>query len=174
MAEERRIETSETSLGASPRTGDGRWSRQEAQHIQEELLKKGESFLGNRKTSFAEVLRGIANVLEKSAGHFEEETQPNSARYAREAAKRVHGFARDLRDRDIETLKSQIADLVKRQPALIVAGAAVAGFLVTRYLKSTADYPEQEYSESRQGEQEETLFTESEKNYEEREEEFLT
>jgi len=146
MAEDRIIGTSGKTTGSAEGIGEQKaWSRQEAEHLREELQRKGESLLSDQKGSLAEILNGIANALDKSAPHFDEEGQPNTARYTRQAADSLHGFARDLRERDIETLKVQVSDLARQQPALLAGGAVALGFLASRFFKSSAEHTEQKY-----------------------------
>jgi polyhydroxyalkanoate synthesis regulator phasin len=145
MEEERITGTSDPTAGPAVRSGDKKWSSEEAAHFQEELLKKGESLLSEQKGAVAEVLNGIANALDKSAPNFEEEGQPNTARYTRQAAENIHRFARDLRERDMESLRRQVTDLARRQPGLIAGGAVALGFLASRFFKSSAEHTEQEY-----------------------------
>lgn len=156
MEEERTIVTSETTAGTAPGSGEQKWARQETEHFQQEIIKKGESLLSEQKGSVANLLNGIANALDKSVPHFEEEGQPNSARYTRKVAESIHGFARDLRERDVESLRRQVTDLARRQPALIAGGAVALGFMASRFLRSSSKHTEQEYregSESRQWEE---------------------
>jgi polyhydroxyalkanoate synthesis regulator phasin len=166
MAEDRSIGTSETTAGAAPGAGEKKWSRQEAEHLQEELLKKGESLLNEQKGTVAEVLNGIANALDKSAPHFEEEGQPNTARYTRQAAENLHGLARDLNERDMESLGRQVTDLARRQPGLIAGGAVALGFLASRFFRSSAEHSEQEYpGDTEFREREETLIVGTETGF---------
>lgn len=166
MAEERNIGTGETISGAPLGTGDKKWSRQEAERFQEELLKKGESLLSEQKGTVAEVLNGIANALDKSAPHFEEEGQPNTARYTRQAAENIHRFARDLRERDIESLRLQVADLARRQPGLVAGGAVALGFLASRFFRSSEEHAEHEYGgDMGPREREETLIVGTETGF---------
>ena len=191
MAEDRIIGTSGSTTGSAPRAGEKKtWSSQEAEHLREELQRKGESLLSEQKGSLAEILNGIANALDKSAPHFDEEGQPNTSRYTREAAENLHRFARDLRERDIESLKRQVTDLARQQPALIAGGAVALGFLASRFFKSSAEHTEHEYrgdSGSREHEESLIVGTEAgfrgttpsspiltEKEFKEREKEFPT
>lgn len=51
----------------------------------------------------------------------------------------VSDLSENLRDRNLSSLLSQAEGIARRNPTIFVAGAAAAGFAVTRYLMSSGD-----------------------------------
>ena len=44
-----------------------------------------------------------------------------------------------LRDNDLKSLAGELESYTRRHPALVLGGASLAGFLLTRFLKSSAE-----------------------------------
>jgi hypothetical protein len=85
---------------------------------------------GERVAVAADDVRGVAE-------HLRGRGREGPARVADEAAERIERFAAYLRDADPETMLADARDLGRRQPAVIVAGAAVAGIVAGRIIKAS-------------------------------------
>ena len=62
-----------------------------------------------------------------------------AGRYTDQAADGVDRMARSLRDQDLETTLHQAEDFARWQPAVFMGGAVALGFMLSRFLKSSAE-----------------------------------
>jgi hypothetical protein len=60
------------------------------------------------------------------------------AKLAAEAAQQSRWLGAYLKDSDTERLMADAEDLMRREPAAVAAGAALAGFVAARFLKASA------------------------------------
>lgn len=84
-----------------------------------------------QKTRLADTVHGFAEVLRRTAESQGENT-PVVAQAADQAATQLERLSDTLRQRELGDLFSEIEGLGRRQPALFLAGAVAAGFVVTR------------------------------------------
>jgi hypothetical protein len=101
-------------------------AKAEARRIASQQKDAGADRLGE----VAGAVHGAARSLE--AG------MPQMASYVHDAAVRLEDAARTLRTRNVDDLVDEISRFARSQPALFFGGAMLAGFALTRFLKSTA------------------------------------
>jgi hypothetical protein len=101
-------------------------AKEEARRIASRQKEAGADRLGE----VAGAVHGAARSLE--AG------MPQMASYVHDAAVRLEDAARTLRTRNVDDLMGEINRFARSQPALFFGGAMLAGFALTRFLKSTA------------------------------------
>jgi uncharacterized phage infection (PIP) family protein YhgE len=101
-------------------------AKAEARRIASQQKEAGADRLGE----VAGAVHGAARSLE--AG------MPQMASYVHDAAVRLEDAARTLRTRNVDDLMGEISRFARTQPALFFGGAMLAGFALTRFLKSTA------------------------------------
>jgi hypothetical protein len=101
-------------------------AKAEARRIAAEQKEAGAHRLGE----VAGAVHGAARSLE--AG------MPQMASYVHDAAVRLEDVARTLRTRNVDDLMGEVSRFARSQPALFFGGAMLAGFALTRFLKSTA------------------------------------
>lgn len=93
---------------------------------------------GDRRTTEAgERVAAAAGDVRGVAEHLRGTGREGPAKVADEAAERIERFAAYLRETDTATILADARDLGRRQPAVIVAGAAVVGILAGRLMKAT-------------------------------------
>ena len=92
---------------------------------------------GDQKEAGATTLGEVAGAVHGAARSLETE-MPQMASYVHDAAARLEDAARTLRTRNVDELVNDIGHLARSQPALLFGGAMLAGFALTRFLKSTA------------------------------------
>jgi hypothetical protein len=90
-----------------------------------------------QKTRGVDALKGFAHAIETAAGELESQS-PGVARHIRNAARSVEGLSNNLRSRNVDELMHAASDLARSQPAVFIAGAVAAGFVLSRFLKSSA------------------------------------
>jgi hypothetical protein len=107
-----------------------------ASNVADELETSGE----DQKRRGAETMRAFAGAVEHAAAELDQQS-PLVARQFRTAARKVDGFSRSLRDRSVRNLVNDASDLARRQPLWFFGGAIIAGFALSRFLKSSAVAP---------------------------------
>jgi hypothetical protein len=93
---------------------------------------------GDRRSSEAgERVAVAAGDVRGVADHLRGNGREGPAKVADEAAERIDRFAAYLREKDTATILADARDLGRRQPAVLVAGAAVIGILAGRVIKAS-------------------------------------
>lgn len=95
------------------------------------LVEDGKAAGADHATGFARAIHHAADDLEQSS--------PDIARHVRAAGDSVRGIAEAMRERSAGQLLEDVNDFARRQPALFFGAAAIAGFALVRFAKSSAD-----------------------------------
>jgi hypothetical protein len=104
-----------------------------AANVGQELSRTAEA----QKVRGAEAIQSFARAITSAAAEIETQS-PQAARSVRDAASKVEGLSRNLRNHSVDDLLKVGADLARRQPMLFVGGALAAGFAVSRFLRSSS------------------------------------
>ncbi|RPH42772.1 MAG: hypothetical protein EHM87_15810 [Burkholderiales bacterium] len=112
--------------------------KQEAGDLASRATEQGKSMLSRQKDAAADHVDSVARALQGSARGLERE-EPAAGRYVGYAAERLESVGRRLRERDVDGLIDDVQDMGRRAPGAFFAGSVVAGFLMARFLKSSAD-----------------------------------
>lgn len=123
-------------------------ARHEARQLMGEAKEKAKSALADQKGMIAEQVDSMAHALRATAHQLDEQNKGTVARYADWAADGLDRLSNSLRERDLDSIVSQVSDFARRRPAAVIGGAMVAGFLLSRFLKSSTDHGESEYRHS--------------------------
>ncbi len=99
--------------------------------------KHAADYAESRKAGAAQSVEEVAHSLRESGRAFED--TPHIRAFVDSAAAGLEDLASDIRDRDFADLYAEVEDFARRRPAAVAAGAGIAGFLVARFLKSSAD-----------------------------------
>jgi hypothetical protein len=91
---------------------------------------------GQQKDAGADRLGEVAGAVHGAARSLEA-GMPQMASYVHDAAVRLEDAARTLRTRNVDDLMGEISRFARSQPVLFFGGAMLAGFALTRFLKST-------------------------------------
>ena len=101
-----------------------------------ESLKESAAHLAEQqKESGARQLSGIAGAVHAAADQLEDQL-PGAAGYIHDAAERIDHAASDLRNRNLSDIAESIRRLGQERPLALFGGALLAGFVMTRFLKS--------------------------------------
>jgi hypothetical protein len=100
------------------------------------------SFADQRKETAAQSIADLASSLRETGNSFEE--QPSLKAFVGTAADGLEQMASGIRDRSFAEIYGDIESMARRQPLTFGAGAAIAGFLLARFIKSSAE----EFSEA--------------------------
>jgi hypothetical protein len=88
-----------------------------------------------QKETGARQLSGIAGAVHAAADQLEGQL-PGAAGYIHNAAERIDHAAADLRNRNLSDIAATIRHLGQERPLALFGGAVLAGFVLTRFLKS--------------------------------------
>src|SRR5262245_32483382 len=90
-----------------------------------------------RKGAGADQLSGIAGAVHATADELDRQL-PGAAGYVHQAASRIKDAASSLRNRSVSDLIEDVRHLARERPVALFGGALVAGFVLSRFLKSGA------------------------------------
>jgi uncharacterized phage infection (PIP) family protein YhgE len=88
-----------------------------------------------QKETGARQLSGIAGAVHAAADQLDQQL-PGAARYIHDAAERIDHAASDLRNRNLTDIADGVRRLSQERPLALFGGAVLAGFVLTRFLKS--------------------------------------
>lgn len=93
-------------------------------------------FAEEQKERGAERIGAVADAIHNTADQIGRDL-PQAAGYIHEAAARIEQASAMVRERRIEDLLGMVDDFARRQPAAFFGGSVVAGFLLSRFLRSS-------------------------------------
>ena len=105
--------------------------------IGEPVKDKALEIASQHKDAGAEQLQVAARAIHGAARELES-AMPQFAGYVHEVGKRLDDIASDIRGDSLDGLMSRLGEFGRNQPVLIFGGALVAGFALSRFLKSSA------------------------------------
>jgi ElaB/YqjD/DUF883 family membrane-anchored ribosome-binding protein len=100
----------------------------------EQMRDAAASLLDEQKDRMAAAVQGIADMLRRTADTLERENNATAAHYADRAAAQINRFSETVRSRPFGEMVTGAEDFARRQPALFIAGAVAAGFVIGRLL----------------------------------------
>lgn len=137
--------------GASGQTGSevaqqakqqGRQLGRQARRQADELTSRGgqqvKTQLTNQKQQAAERMTPIQTALRETAQQLRKQDQASYAQYVDKASDQVERLSGYLRETDVEEMTNEVRGFARSRPALFLGGAAILGFLSTRFLKSSS------------------------------------
>lgn len=91
-----------------------------------------------QKDAGAEQLQTAGRAIHGAARELES-SMPEIAGYVHDAGQRLENLASDVRSGSVDELMGKLGSFSKDQPALVFGGALLAGFALSRFLKSSAE-----------------------------------
>jgi hypothetical protein len=128
------------STVASEARAAGRTLRDEGAAVLEGARDRAEEVAEQGVRQGAEQVGGLARAIHRAADELEGDS-PELARTIHDAAGRVDGMARALRDRSPGDLLRGAEDFARRQPVAFFGVAAIAGFALARFARASASHP---------------------------------
>lgn len=98
---------------------------------------KARGLLGQGIERSAEALANVGRLVGDTAAGLDERLGSEYGDYARRAAGAIENAANGLAAKDPDELIDDTREFVRKSPALALAGAAIAGFVLARLVKST-------------------------------------
>jgi hypothetical protein len=115
-------------------------AKQQAAGLASRVKDEGKTVLSQQKEGAAEQVTGVAQALRTTADELNQQS-PQVGRFVGYAAERLEGFGEQLRRRDLDTLIDDASRWGRESPVALFAGSIAVGFLLSRFLKSSASAP---------------------------------
>lgn len=138
---------SETSNTAGDGGGLGRIPEQVAQQaagigraVGDAVGPKAEDIADRSKAAGADAVAGVARTAQALADTVAGDS-PALAEYVRGAGQKIDRLATDLRDKKVGDLLTSAAEFGRSQPVIMLAGAALVGFALSRLIKAGVATP---------------------------------
>lgn len=103
--------------------------------------EQGRSMFEEQKDSAARQVDSAAHAFRNTAEQLQGEGQSQTGRYVGMFAEQLESLGGQLRNKNLDSLIRDAEDLGRRSPGVFLAGSVVAGFLLARFLKSSAQHP---------------------------------
>jgi hypothetical protein len=110
------------------------------QAVGQTVGRKAEDIADRSKQAGAEAIAGVARTAQTLADSVTQDS-PAIADYVRGAGQKIDRLATDLREKKVGDLLSSAAEFGRSQPAVLLAGAALVGFALSRLIKAGAGQP---------------------------------
>ena len=120
----------------------GQQLAQQARQQAGELANRGgeqiKSQLETQKHQAAQRMTPMQMALRETAQQLRKQGQEPIAQYADKASDQVERFSGYLRETEVDEITDEVRGFARSRPALFLGGAALVGFLGTRFLKSSS------------------------------------
>ncbi|MDB5562843.1 MAG: hypothetical protein JWN11_2261 [Hyphomicrobiales bacterium] len=104
----------------------------------QEQLGEAKSFAAEQKDLAADRLESIADAVERVSEEMAGNNEAAVSNYARQAAGGIRQIADAVKQRDIDDIVGMAQDFGRRQPVAFLGAAALAGFIASRLVMSSA------------------------------------
>ncbi len=103
-----------------------------------DAMSQAEEVADRQKKAGAERVDEVAKAVHGAADQLGKQ-MPQAAELVHAAASRLEQGAEAVRERNIRDLVGTFSDMGRKEPLALFGGAIVAGFAISRFLKSTSD-----------------------------------
>ena len=111
--------------------------KEQAQSQLSDATEKAKSFAGEQKDAAGDQLSGVADAISKVANELQD--QPAIAGYANELAGGIKRVSETVKNRNVDELLAMAEDFGRTQPVAFLGAAALAGFVASRFVLSSAN-----------------------------------
>ncbi len=101
------------------------------------IKEKARDAAEEAKAKGVDQIAGVTRAVHSAADELGREL-PQAAGFIHSAADKLEDASARLRDKSVEDLVTTFNNFTRRQPAVAFAGAVLAGFALSRFLKSSA------------------------------------
>ena len=120
-----------------------------AKDVASQATDKLKETVSERKGAGADYVGSIAETIRRAAREFDADL-PIAGSYMRKAASQVENVSDSIRTGEFNDVVRNAQDFARRQPTAFLGLAALAGFAVVRFLKSSSDTSSEPSSSNRQ------------------------
>lgn len=133
-------DTKQAAASAEQKAGKlGEQAKQAASGAAADAKRQARSFAQGQKDEAAGQVGGVAEALRSAAGSLDDQDQRAVAGYARQAASGLDRVSDALSNRSIDDLIETVEDFARHQPIAFLGGSVLAGFVMSRFAKSSAE-----------------------------------
>ena len=130
----------------------GQQAQEEISQALQDTKNKGKELVGEAKQEASKMaehqqqnvahhIDGLAKALTKTADNLDlDKDQAWVADGTRQTAQALDKVSKSLRERDFNTIVHDIENYTREQPTVVLGGAVIAGFLLSRFLKSSDNH----------------------------------
>src|SRR5215469_2334267 len=101
------------------------------------VFEEARDFAEERKSAAADNVGRLSRAVHGAADQLGREL-PQAAGFIHSAADRMQSASTSLHERSVEDMVGDLTNFARRQPAAAFAGALLAGFALSRFLKSSS------------------------------------
>jgi uncharacterized protein YjbJ (UPF0337 family) len=113
-------------------------AKQNAQNLASQAQDQVRQQVDQRSTEAGERVTSTAHDIRSVGEQLRDQGKDGPAKVAEQAADRVERAGTYLRDSDADRILSDVEDFGRSRPWAVLAGAAIAGFAVARFLKASS------------------------------------
>jgi ElaB/YqjD/DUF883 family membrane-anchored ribosome-binding protein len=111
---------------------------QKADQLTGQVSNQISSQIGKRAGDVGQQASTMAQALHTTGSQLEEQGQPGPGKVVHMAADRADQFGRYMSTSDPQQILSDVEDLCRQQPWLVIGGGLALGFLGARFLKASS------------------------------------
>src|SRR5215213_4740311 len=94
-------------------------------------------YVDQRKGDLAQSVADLASALREASKPFDD--RPNIKAFVDNAAVGLEQLADTVRDRSVAEIYGDVEDILRRRPAAVAVATLAAGFLVSRFIRASAE-----------------------------------
>jgi hypothetical protein len=113
--------------------------KERAHGLVDDAKERAQAVAGEQKNLAAERLTGFATALRHASSDLDEQGQSVVSGVVRQAADGLEHVSDAMRRNDVDDLVGNIEDFARRQPAVFIGSAVLAGFGLARFMKSSSE-----------------------------------
>jgi len=110
-----------------------------ASDLVQPMKEKAQQLAEEQKQAGADRLGGMARAIHEAADQLDDDLPAHAGAYIHKAAEGIEQLSSAIRDRSVGNLLGTLENFARRQPAAFFGGAVLTGFVLSRFLKSTAE-----------------------------------
>jgi hypothetical protein len=108
-------------------------------HLKDTATEQAHTLFDAQKGRVVEGSNAITTALRQTASSLRQQDQAALAGYVEQATSKIEEIARSLEQKDLDTLLWDVRSFARRSPALFFGATFAAGFIASRFLKSSGD-----------------------------------
>lgn len=114
-------------------------AKERAHGLVDDAKERARTMAGEQKNLAADRVTGFADALRHASSDLDEQGQSLVSGVVRQAADGLERVSGAMRSNDMDDLVGSIEDFARRQPAVFIGSAVLAGFGIARFMKSSSE-----------------------------------
>lgn len=112
-------------------------AKQASAEAAEQAKRRASQMADREKERLAGGIESVHRSIADAADRLRQEDKPELAAYVEMAAEKTERASSYLRERDLSRITSDVENLARRSPEIVLGGMVVAGLAVARFLKAS-------------------------------------